>query len=175
MVKLKLYVNYLAKAKFKIIEIDNDKTFGELRKIVSESFNIDLAYLSLVVEGYSFNYEYDSKKLKDIDKISNGCLLYAIIFEPEIWTIYVHKYDEKAIIEIKINKNKTFYDLKKIVCEKLHEQDLFNFILLVGQMEYKSKYYSKKIKDIDGLSDGCTLFAVFIIGPADLPYNPDNQ
>ena len=32
MVKLKLYVNYLAEANFKIIEIDNDKTFGELKK-----------------------------------------------------------------------------------------------------------------------------------------------
>lgn len=151
----------MAKTKFKIIEIDNDKTFGELRKIVSERFDIILADLSLVVEGYCFNYEYDSKKLKDIDKISNGCLLYAIIFEPEIWKIYIQKYDDlNEIIEVEINKNKTFYYFKKIVCEKLDMQDSFNWIVLTGSKEYDSKYYSKKIKDIDALSDECTLYAL---------------
>ena len=158
MVKLKLYVNYLAEANFKIIEIDNDKTFGELRKIVSETFDIYLADLSLVVEGYSFNYEYDSKKLKDIDKISNACLLYAIIFEPEIWTMFVVETIHQDLIEIKINKNKTFYDFKKIVCEKLdcgiHE------LILVNTIEYGSEYDSKKIKDIDGLCDLCSFYAV---------------
>ena len=33
----------------------------------------------------------------------------------------------------------------------------------------------KKIKDIDGLDDGCILYAVFTTGPLpDHPDNPDN-
>ena len=159
MVKLKLYVNYLAEANFKIIEIDNDKTFGELRKLVCETFDIYLDDLSLVVEGYSFNYEYDSKKLKDIDNISNGCLLYVIIFTRDIWNIYVDYYkNENEIIEIKINKNKTFGELRKIVCKKF-DCSIDNKIL-VGRIQYGPHYYSKKLKDIDYFSDGYTLYLI---------------
>ena len=52
MVYWKLYVNYMAKNKLSDIGIDNEKTFGELRKIVAETFGIDLDTFSLVVNGY---------------------------------------------------------------------------------------------------------------------------
>ena len=125
--------------------------------------------LSLVVEGYSFNYEYDSKKLKDIDNISNGCLLYAIIFARDIWTIYVHKYDQNEIINIEINKNKTFGELRKIVCKKF-DCSIDNTIL-VGRIEYGSHYYSKKLKDIDDFFDGYTFYLIEgILGGAKTKY-----
>ena len=162
MVYLKLYVNYIAKNKVSDIGIDNEKTFGELRKIVAETFGIDLATFSLVVNGYYFDRNNDSKKLKEIDGISNGCTLFVVIIKRELWTIYVQCNDQEDLIEIEIYNNQTFLELKNKVSK---ETDInANDLVLVGKKEYDYKYNSEKIIDIDGFYNEMTLYTVFKIG-----------
>ena len=158
MVYLKLYINYIAKNKISDIGIDNEKTFGELRKIVAETFGIDLDTFSLVVNGYYFSCNNDSKKLKEIYEISNGCTLFVAIIKRELWTIFVDLLDKHEVIDIKIYNNQTFLELKNEVSKYLKWN--VNDVELVGPFIYGYYYNSKQIKDIDGLSNEITLYAV---------------
>ena len=167
MVKLILSVNYLAANKVLNIEIDNEKTFLEFRRIVSKLFNVDFDSISFLVSGYCLNNNYDSKKLKEFNMIYDRSTLFLKInkieIKEELWTIYVVPVNNIGIIEIAIDKNKSFYEFKKIVSEKINcpLEDL----ILYGIFEYGSKYNSTKIKDIDGFYDQITLFsAVSICG-----------
>ena len=162
MVYWKLYVNYMAKNKLSDIGIDNEKTFGELRKIVAETFGIDLNTFSLVVNGYNFDGNHDSKKLKEIDGISNGCTIYAVIIKRELWTIYVQLTNECEALDIKIYNNQTFLELKNKVSKKTGIN--VNDLALVGKFEYGNCYNSKQIKDIDGFHDCMTLYEVIMVG-----------
>ena len=74
-----------------------------------------------------------------------------------LWTIYVVTYIEE-LYEFKIDSEKTFGELKRIICEKLNIS--FNDLILSGKLEYNSKYNSRKLKEIDGLYDQMTLYGV---------------
>ena len=74
-----------------------------------------------------------------------------------LWTIYVVTYIEE-LYEFKIDSEKTFGELKRIICEKLNI--FFNDLLLTGQREYNSEYNSRKLKEIDGLYDQMALYGV---------------
>ena len=162
MVYWKLYVNYMAKNKLSDVGIDNEKTIGELRKIVAETFGIDLDTFSLVVNGYNIDRNNDSKKLKEIDGISNGCTLFVVIIKRELWTIYVTDLGTCEIFEIIIYNNQTFLELKNKV-SKVIDIDA-NDLILASNKEYDYKYNSEQIKDIDGFYNEMTLFSVFKIG-----------
>ena len=163
MVYWKLYVNYIAKNKISDIGIDNEKTFGELIKIVAETFGIDLATFSLVVNGYYFDRNNDSKKLKEIDGISNGCTLYAVKIPGRLLTIFILALDHSETFDIKIYNNQTLFELKNKVSPKLGI-NANELVLLDGKNEYDYKYNSKEIKDIDGLEDCVTLYSVLKVG-----------
>ena len=158
MVNWKLYVNYMAKNKLSDIGIDNEKTFGELRKIVAETFGIDFDTFSLVVNGYYINNNNDSKKLKEIYEISNGCTLFVAIIKRELWTIFVLYGDET--FDIEIYNNQTFLELKNEVSKKIkcNVQDL----MLLPSIEYGKYYNSKQIKDIDDFYNEMILFASYV-------------
>ena len=159
MVYWKLYVNYMAKNKLSDIGIDNEKTFGELRKIVAETFGIGLDTFSFVVNGYYFSCNNDSKKLKEIYEISNGCTLFVVIIKRKLWTIYVQDYEKpNEIFDIEIYNNQTFLELRNEVSKKMKCN--VNELMLVGNIEYDYKYNSEQIKDIDGLYNEMTLYGV---------------
>ena len=165
MVKLILSINYLAENKVLNIEIDNEKTFVEFRRIVSKLFNVDFDSISFLVSGYCLNNNDDSKKLKEINMIYDRSTLFLKINKienkEELWTIYVVPVNNIEIIEIAIDKNKSFYEFKKIVSEKIlcPIEDL----ILYGIFEYGYKYNSTKIKDMDGFYDQITLFSAVSI------------
>ena len=56
----------------------------------------------------------DTKKLKEIHEISNGCTLYAVIIAGELQNIYVDTTNGE-IFEIKIYNNQTFLEFKNKV------------------------------------------------------------
>lgn len=80
-----------------------------------------------------------------------------------ILNIFVQKYDDKSIVEsFEIDDQETFGSFRNKVAEKFN----YNVIdlLLVGQQEYNGSFNSKKISEISGIKDQCTLFAVDHVG-----------
>ena len=59
------------------IEIDNEKSFEEFRRMVSKE--IGLPYEALLVAEKEYDYHYNSKKLKEIDGLYDNAMLYAVI------------------------------------------------------------------------------------------------
>ena len=79
-----------------------------------------------------------------------------------LWTIYVQSMENDDIEIFTIDNEKTFGEFRKLVSVKLgiYYADL----VLCGKEDYDSKYNSKKLYSINGISDGCTLFAVLEVG-----------
>ena len=79
-----------------------------------------------------------------------------------LWTIYIQSYQDLLDIEIEIDNEKTFGELKKIVSEKMNIP--YNDLLLVGKEEYGAKYNRIKLKEINGLCDQMTFIAAYQAG-----------
>lgn len=80
-----------------------------------------------------------------------------------ILNIFVQKYDDRTVIEcFEIDDQETFSSLRKKVAEKFNYN--FNDLLIIGKVEYNGDYNSKKISEISGISDQCTLFASYQVG-----------
>ena len=77
-----------------------------------------------------------------------------------LWTIYVQGTDGD-VKEIEIDNCQTFRELRKQV--SLLVGINFNDLLLVGKYEYNYDFNSKILKEIDGLSDECSLYVVFSV------------
>ena len=143
------------------IEIDNNETFGTLRRKAAEVVKIPNNNL-LLVGKLEYSREFDSKKLSEIEGLDDGIVLCPVIKVSSshniIWNIYVQCYDSE-IYEFEIDNNETFGTLRRKVAEKMS-----NDILLVGKQEYSREFDYKKLSEIEGLDDGITLFAVFKVG-----------
>ena len=78
-----------------------------------------------------------------------------------LWTIYVESIKDNEIIEIQIDSESTFLELRKKVADKIgvRWQDL----ILVSKKDYDLNYNSKKLSEIDSydIYNECTLAAVF--------------
>ena len=146
---------------FHFIEIDNNETFGTLRRKAAEVVKIPNNDL-LLVGKLEYSREFDSKKLSEIEGLDDGIVLYPVIKVSSshniIWNIYVQCYDSE-IYEFEIDNNETFGTLRRKVAEKIS-----NDILLVGNQVYSREFDSKKLSEIEGLYDGSTLFACFPVG-----------
>ena len=146
---------------FHFIEIDNNETFGNLRRKAAEVVKIPIKDL-LLVGKIEYSREFDSKKLSEIEGLDDGIVLYPVIKVSSshniIWNIYVQCYDSE-IYEFEIDNNETFGTLRRKVAEKIS-----NDILLVGNQVYSREFDSKKLSEIEGLYDGSTLFACFPVG-----------
>jgi hypothetical protein len=75
-----------------------------------------------------------------------------------MWSIFVSPMDENKLYEIYIDENKTFGEFRKMVANKINKDSIHT--LITGRYEYNGDYNSKIIREIDGLSDGCSLYAV---------------
>ena len=146
---------------FHFIEIDNNETFGTLRRKAAEKMEIPNNDL-LLVGKLEYSREFDSKKLSEIEGLDDGIVLCPVIKVSSshniIWNIYVQCYDSE-IYEFEIDNNETFGTLRRKVAEKIS-----NDILLVGNQVYSREFDSKKLSEIEGLYDGSTLFACFPVG-----------
>ena len=78
-----------------------------------------------------------------------------------LWTIYVAN-TSGDIYDIEIDNNETFGTLRRKAAEVVKIPN--NNLLLVGKLEYWRQFYSKKLSEIEGLYDGCTLFAILQLG-----------
>ena len=79
-----------------------------------------------------------------------------------LWTIYVLPTEEADIKEIKIDNEKTFGEFRRMVSSQVGINS--NDLVLTAQQEYDAQYNSKKMKDIPGIWDQCTLYAVYQVG-----------
>ena len=79
-----------------------------------------------------------------------------------LWTIYVQPTEENDIKEIEIDNEKTFGEFRRIVSSQVNINS--NDLILAGKYEYDYNYNNKKLKDIEGLWDQCSLYAVYSVG-----------
>ena len=86
--------------------------------------------------------------------------------EIETWTIYVQPYDGKGVEEIEIKNTQTFGEFRKKASEQVKIS--FNDLLLVGKKEYNGNYNSKKMNEIEGIFDQCSLYAVYSVNGGEL-------
>ena len=72
-----LNINITPDEEFYPIEIDNEKTFEELKRMVSKEIGLPYEYLILAGRE-EYNFHYNPKKIKEIDGLSDQESLYAI-------------------------------------------------------------------------------------------------
>ena len=87
-----------------------------------------------------------------------------------LWTIYVQNINGE-LYDFEIDNEKTFGELKRIISEKIDID--YNDLTLVGQIEYDSSYNSSKLKEINGISDFATFYAVLKVGGGGSWYNKE--
>ena len=74
-----------------------------------------------------------------------------------LWTIYIITPDGE-FYPIEIDNEKTFEELKRMVSKEIGLP--YEYLILAGREEYNFHYNPKKIKEIDGLSDQESLYAI---------------
>lgn len=80
-----------------------------------------------------------------------------------MWTIFVQDYENQAILEaIEIDNEETFGTFRKKAADALGKNSVD--LLLVAKIEYDGSYNSKKIREIDNITDGMSFYAVFKVG-----------
>ena len=77
-----------------------------------------------------------------------------------LWTIFICTFDNE-IYTIEIDNEKTFEEFRIMVSKEIGLP--YEDLLLVGKDEYDNRYNSKKLKEIDGLYDNATLYAVLLV------------
>ena len=86
-----------------------------------------------------------------------------------LWTIFILSNED--LIDIEIDNEKTFGELRKIVSQKLNLT--CNDFILAGGEEYGAKYNFIKLKEISGIDDQATLYLVFQINGGGSWYNKE--
>lgn len=80
-----------------------------------------------------------------------------------ILNILVQSYNDFTQVEsFQIDDQETFSSFRNKVANAFNIN--FNDLLIVGRVEYNGSFNSKKISEISGISDQCTLFAVYQVG-----------
>ena len=78
-----------------------------------------------------------------------------------LWTIFILTTDNE-IKEIQIDSNQTFGLFRSKVANAVNINS--NDLLITGKEEYNASYNSKKMCEVSGVYDQCTLFAVYQVG-----------
>ena len=85
-----------------------------------------------------------------------------------MWTIFVQDYlDQSRLEAIEIDSEETFGTFRQKAANALGK-DVVD-LLLVSKIEYDGKYNSKKIREIDNLTNQMTFYAVFRVGGGNNP------
>lgn len=85
-----------------------------------------------------------------------------------MWLIYVHTLDKSDILEFNIDNQKTLLEFRKMVAPRVGIE--YADLVLTGQCQFNYTYNSKKLDEVPGLCDYCTLYAVLQIGGGKLLY-----
>lgn len=85
-----------------------------------------------------------------------------------MWFIYVHTIDQSDILEFKIDNQKTLLEFRKMVAPRVGID--YADLVLTGQSQFNYVYNSKKLCEVPGLCDCCTLYAVVQIQGGKLLY-----
>ena len=140
------------------VEMDCNKTFGELRKKVSDILNMKSADLLLIRE-IEYDNKFNSIKIKEVDGIHDQVTLFAAYQCPiiEDWKIYILYLGQ--INKVIITCDKTFGQLRKIV------SDLINVNINNLKLKIKGKIFdyrmdSKIIMQMEGMNDGINIIAI---------------
>ena len=79
-----------------------------------------------------------------------------------VFVVFVRYYDDFTVECFEIDDQEPFISLRKKVAEKFNYN--FNDLLIIGGVEYNGSYNSKKISEISGIYDQCTLLAKYEVG-----------
>ena len=81
-----------------------------------------------------------------------------------LWTIYVQSIIDNDMIEIQIDSESTFLELRKKVADRIPDVR-WEDLILASKNDYDCRYNSKKLSEIDTseIFDQCTLMAVFAV------------
>lgn len=80
-----------------------------------------------------------------------------------LWTIFVQRYDDTTVVEsFEIDNQENFSSLRNKVAQAFNYT--FNDLLITGKEEYNGSFNSKKLSEISGLCDQCTLFTIYQVG-----------
>jgi hypothetical protein len=79
-----------------------------------------------------------------------------------LWTIFILPTDDSEIKEIQIDSNQTFGEFRSKAASAVNINS--NDLLIAGKEEYNASYNSKKMCEVNGIYDQCTLFAVYQVG-----------
>ena len=79
-----------------------------------------------------------------------------------LWTIYVLPTEESEVKAIEIDSEQKFSAFRTKVSNAINVN--FNDLLITGKEEYNASFNSKKLSEINGIYDQCTLFAVYQVG-----------
>ncbi len=81
-----------------------------------------------------------------------------------LWTIYVESIKDNGVIEIEIDSESTFLELRKKVADEIPNVR-WEDLVLASKKDYDLNYNSKKLSEIDqfDIYDQCTLMAVFAV------------
>lgn len=83
-------------------------------------------------------------------------------------TIFVQDYEDKTIVvPIEIDSEETFGTFRENAAKALGKNAVD--LLLITTIEYDGKYNSKKISEINTITDEMTLYAVFQVGGGNNP------
>lgn len=85
-----------------------------------------------------------------------------------MWLIYVHTLDNSDILEFNIDNQKTLLEFRKMVAPRVGLE--YADLVLTGESQFNYVYNSKKLCEVPGLYDYCTLYAVFQIRGGKLLY-----
>ena len=78
-----------------------------------------------------------------------------------LWTIYVCGFKANDIYVIEIDNSETFSALRTKVSKLMNVP--FNDVMITGKEEYDGRFNSKKLSEISGISDDCSLYAMVIL------------
>jgi hypothetical protein len=85
-----------------------------------------------------------------------------------MWTIFVQDYNDLSnVAAIEIDNEETFGTFRKKAADALGKNSVD--LLLVAKIEYNGSYNSKKIREIDNMTDGMSFYAVFQVGGGNNP------
>ncbi len=140
------------------VEIDCNKTFGELRKKVSEILNVKSANLLLLGQK-EYDYKFNSIKIKEIDGIYAHVTLFPVIQCPiiEDWKIYIFYLGQ--VNQVIISCDETFGQLRKIVSDLINV-NINNLKLIIKGKVFDYRMDSKIIMQMEGMNDGINVIAI---------------
>lgn len=80
-----------------------------------------------------------------------------------LWTIFVQSFEDLDRVEaIEIDSEDTVSSLRSKVSQKFGVN--YNDLVLTGKEEYNYSFNSRRLSSIYGISDNCSLYAVYSVG-----------